>query len=30
MNEDGTGNMADVYYGAICGLALLDPIAGAD
>jgi hypothetical protein len=30
MNEDGTGNMADVYYGAIRELALLDPIAGAD
>ena len=30
MNVDGSGNMADVYYGAIRELALLDPIAGAD
>lgn len=30
MNVDGTGNMADVYYGAIRELALLDPVAGAD
>lgn len=30
MNADGTGNMADVYYGAIRELAMLDPIAGAD
>jgi hypothetical protein len=30
MNVDGTGNMADVYYGAIHELTLLDPIAGAD
>jgi hypothetical protein len=27
MNVDGTGNMADVYYGAIRELALLDPMA---
>jgi hypothetical protein len=30
MNVDGTGNMADVYYGAIRELTLLDPVAGAD
>jgi hypothetical protein len=30
MNVDGTGNMADVYYGAIRELTLLDPITGAD
>jgi len=30
MNADGTGNMADVYYGAIRELAMLDPVAGAD
>jgi hypothetical protein len=30
MNVDGVGNMADVYYGAIRELTLLDPVAGAD
>ena len=30
MNVDGTGNMADVYYGAIRELTLLYPVAGAD
>jgi hypothetical protein len=30
MNEDGTGNMADVYYGAIRELTNLFPLAGAD
>jgi hypothetical protein len=30
MNVDGTGNMADVYYGAIRELTLLYPAAGAD
>ena len=30
MNADGTGNMADVYYGAVRELTLLDPIAGAN
>ena len=30
MNEDGTGNMADVYYGAIRELSLLYPVVGAD
>jgi hypothetical protein len=30
MNADGTGNMADVYYGAVRELAMLDPVAGAD
>jgi len=30
MNEDGTGNMADVYYGAIQELANLFPIAGSE
>jgi len=30
MNVDGTGNMADVYYSAICELTLLYPVAGAD
>jgi hypothetical protein len=30
MNVDGTGNMADVYYGAIRELTLLFPVAGAD
>lgn len=30
MNEDGTGNMADVYYGAIRELTLLYPVAQAD
>jgi len=30
MNVDGSGNMADVYYGAIRELTLLDSIAGAD
>ena len=30
MNVDGTGNMADVYYGAIRELTLLSPVAGAD
>ena len=30
MNADGTGDMADVYYGAIRELTLLDPVIGAD
>ena len=30
MNVDGTGNMADVYYGAIRELTLLYPVTGAD
>ena len=30
MNVDGTGNMADVYYGAIRELTLLYPVADAD
>lgn len=30
MNVDGTGNMADIYYGAIRELTLLYPVAGAD
>jgi hypothetical protein len=30
MNEDGTGNMADLYYGAIQQLTALYPVAGAD
>jgi hypothetical protein len=30
MNVDGTGNMADVYFGAIRELTLLYPVTGAD
>lgn len=30
MNVDGTGNMADVYFGAIRELTLLYPVAGVD
>jgi hypothetical protein len=30
MNVDGTGNMADVYYGAIRELTLLYPVAGSE
>ncbi len=30
MNVDGTGKMADVYFGAIRELTLLDPITSAD
>ena len=30
MNEDGTGNMADIYYGAVRELTALFPLAGAE
>ena len=30
MNNDGTGNMADVYYGAVRELTLLYPVAGSE